>query len=354
MKILVDIGHPAHVHFFSHPIKIWRKQGVEIIITSRRKEMATDLLDSLGVNHQVLSTSNSGNAAAMFRELLQRDLALLKVVRKEKPDIMTGIAGVFISHVGLLTRTPSIVFYDTENATLSNAITYPFASVVAAPECYRGWLPRHNIRYPGYHELSYLHPNRFTPNRGVAIKCGLDPEKPTFLLRTVSWQANHDLSETGWSLELLEKLSEYLGERGKVIISAEGKLPSQLEPQRYEGTYADIHHLMGHLALFVGESATMASECAVLGIPAIYAANTGRGYTDEQEKKFSLVKNIRRLGWDTVKEGIDTMLSVPDTTRKKTRHALLEQKIDVAPFVAELVSNYPASLTRFRELFKGS
>jgi len=40
---------------------------------------------------------------------------------------------------------------------------------------------------------------------------------------------------------------------------------------------------MAYCRAFIGESATMASEAAVLGVPAVYAAETGRSYTDEQE-----------------------------------------------------------------------
>ena len=45
-------------------------------------------------------------------------------------------------------------------------------------------------------------------------------------------------------------------------------------------------------SLLYGESATMASEAAVLGVPAIYLDNTGRCYTREEEEKYGLVFNF--------------------------------------------------------------
>lgn len=352
MKILVDIGHPAHVHFFINPIRYWQNDNHQVIVTSRQKEIATDLLDFCDVPHIVLSTINDGSPSGMLKELIVRDWRLLKVVLKEKPDMMVGIGGIYIAHTGFLTRTPSITFYDTENATLSNLISYPFTSLVAVPECYSSWLPPWYLKYPGYHELSYLHPSVFTPDREIAISSGLSTERPTFLLRAVSWKASHDLNEKGWSVDLLTRLANFLTERGKVIISSENILPNHLQKFKYTGSPQNIHHLMAFLRMFVGESATMASECAVLGVPAIYAAETGRGYTDEQETRYGLVKNLKRLEWDELHRGVVDILDQPSERWGTVKGKLLDDKIDVARFVTELVVKYPSSKREFRRNFR--
>lgn len=278
MKVLIDIGHPAHVHFFHHPIKLLQAEGHEIIITSRDKEFALELLDGLGLEHHSLSALGKGGMLGLAKELVSRDLALFKVVKKTKPDVMAAIGGVFIAHVGKLTSVPSLVFYDTENATLQNAITYPLASAVIVPKCYHAWLPqKRHIRYSGYHELSYLHPDYFTPCREIAVTNGVQEQGKTFFLRLVSWQANHDVGENGWSEALLEKLINKLTSLGTILISSEAPLNPAMESYRYQGDINQVHHVMAFSSLFIGESATMASECAVLGVPAIYAAETGRG-----------------------------------------------------------------------------
>ncbi len=354
MRILVDIGHPAHVHFFFHPIRILRNQGHDIIVTSRRKEIATDLLDGLDIPHEILSSHpGGGGLGALAKEMMERDAALWRTAGKFKPDVMTGIGGVNPAHVRIVTGIPAIVFYDTENAVLSNLITYPFASLVAVPSCYQAWLPPWHLRYPGYHELSYLHPKRFVPDRDRAIMAGLDPVRPTFLIRTVSWKASHDVNEQGWSEDLLVNIVYHLSSMGKVLISSEGALSSGLEQYRFKGPVTDIHHLMAFARLFVGESATMASECAVLGTPAVYAALTGRGYTDQEESGYGLVKNVKDLTWAALKDAIDCFLSRPADVFHNRRDRLLADKIDVAEFVADLVSGYPGSVPRLKHFFKG-
>lgn len=339
MRILIDICHPAHVHFFLHPMRILESRGHRVLITSRDKEMTCALLDRLGIEHEVLSTASRGGLAGLGAELIRRNMALYRLTRRYQPDVMAAIGGIFIAQVGCLNRVPSVVFYDTENAKLQNVLTYHFASQVVVPRCYASWVPKRHRRYAGYHELSYLHPSVFTPQRAIAIANGVASEGDTFFLRLVAWQANHDLGETGWSEDLLRQLVDWLEARGNVLISAEGELPADLDSRRYSGRPEDVHHVLAYSRLFVGESATMASECAVLGTPAVYVAQTGRGYTTEQEQRYGLVKNIHSLSWPILEQTLSEMLARSSRHWQEAQGRLLEDTIEVAPFVADCIEN---------------
>jgi len=341
MNILFDIGHPAHVHFFRHPIRNLQRLGHNITVTSRLKEFALELLDEFGIQHLPLSRLGKGGLLSLAQELIKRDIALLKVAKNNKIDIMAAIGGVSIAHVTRLTGIPSLVFYDTENAKLQNLITYPFASQVIVPRCYKAWLPKNHLRYAGYHELSYLHPAVFTPDRNIAVDNGLASDGDTFFIRVVSWQASHDIGEKGWSKELLEKVVARLSMQGKVLISSESPLTDSLEKYAYQGKLSEVHHVLAFTKVYIGESATMASECAVLGVPAIYAAETGRGYTDEQEQRYGLVKNLQSIDWNSLENSIDNILKQPDNTWKNARQQLLNDTINVAEFVTDTIESYP-------------
>lgn len=336
MRVLIDIGHPAHVHFFRHPVDALRARGHEILITSRRKEIATDLLDAFGLEHRTLS--GEGGAFGLLGELVLRDWRLTRVVRRWRPDVMAAIGGIFIAHAGWFGRVPSLVFYDTENARLQNLLTYPLATRVLVPRCYGAWTPRgRTLRYPGYHELSYLRPSRFTPDRAIALANGIDERKPTWLMRLVSWKANHDVGERGLSPDAVRAVVARLGATGKVLISSEAPLPDDLACHRYAGDPAQIHHVMAFSAGFFGESATMASESAVLGVPAVYAALTGRGYTDEQETRYGLVRNARSLDRRTLDDALDWLLAFPPSQRSAARQRLLDDTCDVADYVVAAI-----------------
>ena len=348
MKCLFDICHPAHAHFFRNPIKQLIKQGHNVLVTSRDKEMAIELLDGFGLEHKALSSHRGKGLFSMARELIIRDYKLYGEARQFQPDVLAAIGGTFISHVGKLTGIPSIVFYDTENAGLQNAITYPFASLVVVPRCYNSWLPKNNLRYNGYHELSYLHPDYFTPDKMIAEQNGVAAEGKTFLLRLVSWQANHDIGEQGWEPDLIHKIIKRLSTSGKVLISSEYILPDDLEKYRYRGDVKDIHHVMAFCSAVIGESATMASEAAVLGVPALYIAHTGRGYTDEQEKLYGLVTNIFDLQWHIIQPALDKVLNTSTEHWYTARQALLADTIDVATFVTDCLKNPMEQLATYR------
>lgn len=338
MRILIDIGHPAHVHFFKNPIRLLQEDGHEILVTSRAKECALELLDGYGLQHRCLSVQNSGGALGMAKELIARNRALARVAREFRPDVMTGVGGIFVAQVGRWLGIPSVVFYDTENAHLQNALTYPFATKVVVPECYQGWTPKNKtIRYRGYHELSYLHPDYFTPDREIALANGLAPDGDTFLIRLVSWQANHDIGEKGWSPELLDAVVDYLAERGKVVISAEGPLPRHLEDHRFRGQVNQIHHLMAYCRAYVGESATMASECVVLGVPSVYVANVSRGYVDEQDQRYGLARVVAPRAAANVIEEIKSVLMLSPEEIRSRHQKLLDETEDVASVVTDML-----------------
>jgi predicted glycosyltransferase len=354
MRVLVDIIHPAHVHFFRNPLKLLRARGHDVLVTSRMKECAVELLDQLGIEHRSISAQEGKGVLALGRELLVRERALRRIAKSFRPDVMAGIGGVFIAHVGAASGIPSLAFYDTENATLQNAITYPFASCVIVPECYGGWVPRsRHIRYAGYHELSYLHPAYFEPDRVRALANGLAANGETFLVRVVSWRASHDIGERGWSPELLDAVVAQLSQRGRVLVSAEGALPERHAALRYPGAASELHHVMAFCRALVGESATMASEAAVLGVPAVYAAATGRGYTDEQERRYGLVRNVKELAWTAIGPALEALLRHPASHWQLQRRRLLQEKCDVAAFVADCIEQFPGPLQRYRRALAG-
>ena len=256
---------------------------------------------------------------------------------------MASIGGISTAQVGFFTRTRNLIFYDTENATLSNRISYPVATKVITPDCYKGWVPsRKHVTYAGYHELAYLHPSRFTANPEILRTYGVDPFEPFSVVRFVSWKAMHDVNAKGYSLEEKLILSRTLEEYGKVYITSESPLPGEFEKYRLPLPPHQVHHLLAFANLFIGESATMASESAILGTPFVYLDIVGRGYTDEQEEKYGLGYNFRPWQVSESEEKAVSLLSedFKNSDRFKEGHArMMAEKIDVTEFIVERLLN---------------
>lgn len=100
------------------------------------------------------------------------------------------------------------------------------------------------IRYNGFHELAYLHPNKFTPNQSVLNELFLKEDDTFFIIRFVSWNATHDVGEGGFTLKEKIDLINYLKTKGKVFISSENKLPEELISYKLDLEPSKIHHLM--------------------------------------------------------------------------------------------------------------
>ena len=280
LRILIDVVHPADVLFFLHPIRRLLNTGHEVLIASREKDVTHDLLKDFGLVHRSASKAGSG-VVGLAWELVLRDIKMLRLVKDFQPDIMCGFGGVSISHVGRVLGIPAIAFYDTDRAVLQQRLTLPFIDGLYVPEVYDGPTAKgRTSRFAGIKELSYLHPENFNPDRERAEFAGLKLQRRNFVLRLVGWKANHDLNAQGLSDAQVLRLVSFLAERGCVHLTSERPLPEALQCFRYRGSARDFHHLLAHCDLYVGESATIASEAIVLGVPAIYAVDDRRAYID--------------------------------------------------------------------------
>lgn len=296
MRLLIDILHPAHVHVFGALAKELTGRGHEVRFTLRDKDVARELLDQHGIAYELLSKQKQGGVG-LAGEFVQRSARLWSVAARFQPHFLAGVMGPSITAVGRLRRclvrdrARIVVFYNTEIAKLTNTVVYPLADYVCTPDAYWGKVHGNHVTYPGYHELTYLHPHRFTPDPEVPKRHGIDVTKPYFVLRFVSYKSSHDLGIDGLTQAQKVALVRTLSEFGRVYISSEAKLPPELEPYKLRIPASDMHQVMAFARLLVGESATMASESAVLGVTAFYISPFGRGFTDDQERRYQLVYN---------------------------------------------------------------
>jgi predicted glycosyltransferase len=357
--VIVTIQHPADVHFFKHAIKELNAGGHEVYVFAREKEVAIDLLDAYGIAHEVLAGAvRAGSLISLGSVQLAYEGRLLRRAYRLQPDVIAAVGGVAAAHVAALVGARSVVFYDTEHATLQNALAYPLADTVCTPACYREDLGSKQVRYPGYHELAYLHPDRFTPAEGANLptELGLDGAgtngEGLVVLRVVDWGAAHDVGQSGFA-DISHAVSRLERTGATVVISAEGDLPATLEGKCVSVPPHRMHDLLSHADLYIGEGATMAAESAVLGTPAVYVNTLTMGYTDELDETYGLLFNCcgrnrheRALGRaESVLAGGDT--SASDWWARR-EHLLTETVDTTNVIIRELLRTSPLSTTTTR------
>ena len=274
MRLVIDIGHPAHVHVFKNFIWMMESKGHDCLITVNEKEIACDLLDNYGfqyVNHGAYGKS-------IIRKFFNLPVMLFKLyrtVRPFSPDVFLGVASGRAAQVAFLMGKRSILLDDTENGKAEAMLYRHFIDYVCTPSCYQRDLGKKQVRYSGYHELAYLHPNHFTSRPEVLRKMELTEQDKFVIMRFVSRPAVHDIGHPGLGLDSKRKAVQAFSEHARVFITSESPLPEDLEPYRIRIPPEEIHHVLTYATLLYGESATMASEWAVLGTPAIYLDNGG-------------------------------------------------------------------------------
>ncbi|ADJ13951.1 DUF354 domain-containing protein [Halalkalicoccus jeotgali] len=335
MKIIFTIQHPAHVHLFRNAIQKLKEDGHQVHVYARNKDIAIDLLEAYDIDHTVLA----GDADRLSKLALVQakyELRLAWEAWRIKPDVIVAMGEPAVAHVAKLVGARSLIFTDTEIGTLQNKLAFPLADRIYTPECYQGDIGPKQVRYPGYHELAYLHPDRFTPDPSVVEELEIDPDEKFVVLRLVAWNAAHDVGHGGFSdpKEVVDKL-EATGAR--VLITAENGIADELDSYKIDIPPEKIHHVLYYADLFVGESATMATESAVLGTPAIFVSSTRRGYTDELEDKYGMVftysDNDRHVRG--IEKAIE-LLQQPSTDRwEQRRDTILDEKIDTTNLILE-------------------
>lgn len=344
MKIIIDINHPAHVHYFRNFYRIITDKGHEVLFVSRNKEITHQLLDLYKIPYVKRGRGSDGKIGK-FLYMLYADWLLFKLSIKFKPNLFLNFLHPYPSQVARLLGKPSFVFSDTEHASLHHKLTLPFATKVFTPACYRTNLGSKQVKFNSYMELSYLHPNYYQPNANILQLLGIEENERYVIVRFVSWAAAHDYGHTGMSLDNKKKAIAEISKYARVFITSEATLPKDLETYRIRIPFNRMHDAIYYSDLLLGESATMASEAAMLGTPAIYLDNDGRGYTDDLEKKYGLVFNFTESESDqllAIKKAVE-LLSDNESKTKATnsRNRLLEECIDTTQFMVDTVLGTP-------------
>ena len=349
MKILIDIGHPAHVHFFKNAIRELEGRGHEVKVTARDKEVALALLKAYGIPYEDRGSAGS----SMFNKamnMIRTDWKLLKIARKFRPDVMCGILNPYTAQVSRLVGAKSFTFTDTEHAKSARKMTLPFSNQIITPTAYHLDHGKKQIRYAGYHELAYLHPKRFKPDPGVLDELGMKKDDKFAIVRFVSWGASHDVGFTGFSVEDKIRIVKEIEKNAIPIITSEGEIPAELKKYQLKIPPHRIHDALHYAILYAGEGATMASEAAVLGTPGIYTNHLKVGYVDEEEK-FGLIKQFSPSSSNvqSIIETTSSFLEKPQSHWQEKKEKLLKAKIDVTAFMVWFLENHPDSARTLKE-----
>jgi predicted glycosyltransferase len=356
MKVLFDMGHPAHVHFFKNTILNLKEHGHEVKITARNKEMTLALLKVYGLAYEdrgEIYTGMLNKAVAM----LKIDWKLLSIAKKFKPDILIGVHNPYVAHVGTILRKPVVIFTDTENVKVASLLTFPFVQTIITPSFFRDRIdPKKHVQINGLKEIAYLHPNYFSPDPRVLGELGLRPDEKFIIMRFISWGASHDVGlkgiQKGEEKSLIKNLSQY----GKIFITSEKPLDGELDQYRLQVSPEKIHSLLSYAQLYIGEGGTMAVEAGILGTPAIHIESTTQGLASgemcgnylELRDKYQLIYFFPTQDL-ALKKAIEILENHQSKEQwREKRKTLMADVVDVTTWLTDFVERYPESFIQYK------
>lgn len=352
MNVLIQLSHPAHFHLYKNVAKNLMADGHKVFILIKTKDILEDLLKQSGLPYyNILKEAHRKSKLGIFWDMLVRDWRMLRFVKKNRIDLLTG-STVEVAQVGWLTRKYRINTGedDMRVVPMVQKLGGPFMQTLLSPIVCDNWkLEGKSVKYASYHELAYLHPNHFQADKNI-VEQYFSTDSPYFILRFASLNAHHDVGIQGINTEIAQRLIDILKSHGRIYLTSERELEPQFEPYRIKINTLDMHHVMAFSTLYIGDSQTMAAEAGVLGVPFVrFNDFVGRiGYLNELEDVYHLgfgIKASEEGAAEKMYEVVEDILALPNLKEEweARRQKMLSEKIDYARFLTWFMENYPES-----------
>ncbi len=337
MKVLFDVNHAGHVHFVRNAYRQLTDKGHTCFITASDKPLVYQLLKEYDLPYFPMGHIGKSLLAKLFK-LLLHDLRLFLYCLKHKPDVILGIVAIRGSHVGWLLRIKSIVFTDTEHAAKQIALFKPFTNEIHTPNWFTKDLGPKQVKYSGFHELAYLHPNNFNPRQEVLSLLGVEDGAKYFILRFVAWDATHDKNQFGISLKTKRAIIDILSKQGKIFISSEYELEEEFKQYNYDLPTAYLHDALFYSTIVISEGATTACEAAILGIPTLYINSLHLGYITYLERDHDLLYHI--LDQEAIITKLEELLdhSTLKLDWENKKNHFIKDQLDTTAYIVDIIN----------------
>lgn len=295
MKILFFYVHPAKFYLFTNTIKLLKDKGHEVDVVVSDKDVLVDLLESSGEKfHNLFPTGRKlrflpvklNMIIGLFRTLFK----LWVFTRKKNYDVY--ITDDVLTILGRIQKVPSIVFTDNDIKTIrSIQLIFKSSDKIIAPTStdLEEFSPK-KISFKGNKALANLHPDYFKLSSHLFNKYNLS-SKEYIIIRLAKLNANHDIhGNPGITDKDLRTLIDLIPSKYAIIINSERSIPSEFDKFKLNISPLDFHQLLANAKFFIGDSSTVATEAAVLGVPNILINNIAKelGVLIELKTKFEL------------------------------------------------------------------
>ena len=338
-RILFEIAHPKHIYQFEQIIDVL-KRGNEVLIIARDKEVTLKILEEKDIDHFIYGL----HGKSIIKKILFIPKILIdyiRILKKFEPDIIISKSSPYATVLKHIIPIKTVIMPDAEVVPIINNFVAPKSDLVITPKNFNISYGDHHKRISSFFEYGYLAPQYFKPEPLVLQELGLRQKEKFYICRFISWNANHDLNQFGFTTEQKKEIVDILSNFGKVYISSESELDEELRLNRMNIKPSLMHSALFYSSLYIGDSQTMATEAALLGTPSIrYSSFVGENDMSNflELEKMGFLFNHRDFG--KLKARLIELLESPGL--KKTwgqkRKILFSSDIDINSEIIKYIS----------------
>jgi hypothetical protein len=291
MKIWFDMTASAHPLVFRPIIARLRDAGHDVTVTARDYAQTLQLLDRLGIEHEVIGRHGGASRVKKLGALVGRTMKMRGVGRRGGFDLAVAHGSNDLALAARALGIPAVNTFDYEWATQQHNIGCRLAKRVMVPDAIPperlaryGVGPEKLVQYEGLKEEYYL--ADFEPDDAVLDELGVDRERILIVLRPPPDVSLYHRKSNPLFPQVLRELGNREDVHGVVVprVPAQAefvkamKLPSLIVPERA----VDAQSLIALADLVVSAGGTMNREAVALGTP-VYTTFGGRlGGVDEK------------------------------------------------------------------------
>ncbi|MCS7136144.1 MAG: DUF354 domain-containing protein [Nitrososphaerota archaeon] len=278
MKVWFDILTPKQFWFFTAIEKELKKQNVEVILTSRRYEQLTPILEDVGRKDViVIGEFGGGSLLGKLKASVRRTAELVEIIENYSPDICVSSGSLDMTRISFGLNVPHVLLSDTPESPvnrycvpLSNYIFTPW--IIPKDEWIKHGAPvRKVLKYRALDPVAWL--DDFRPSKRILDRFGLEEFK-YILFRMPETQASYLIGvDTEYVTKLVEKLTSNIGDFKLVVLPRYGEQVTGLKNLSKNALILERpvsdHSILYYALLFIGGGGTMTQEAVLMGVPTI-------------------------------------------------------------------------------------
>jgi predicted glycosyltransferase len=322
MKIWYDACTGKHVRYGTAIARRLRKEGHEVVFTTREHPDTLPLAQILGEKPIVVGKYNPATLSSRLEESAERVIEFAKLFKDAPPDLAIAHQSVELCRTAFGLGVSIILTADTPYATAVNRLTIPFAHTVVVSEALpKRFVTQHCaknvVRFRGVDEVAWI--KDFKPSKIDDLK------KPLIVFRQMETKAAYAVGMQDTAQALADGFSKLGNVRFIQRYSSQGKTFSVKEG------FADSANLVANSDLVVSYGGTIAREAALQGVPSIAISDMAKTYVNTYLAKrgFPLFATTERRTIDYAEKYLGKRFDVQSELAK------LENPVDVIAKIVE-------------------